>query len=316
MVVKYGDEGNNYLPGTDDNDELYGLGGDDSFDGFEGDDTIDGGDGADFASYVHADAHIEANLAAGKVTSADGNDTVLNMEGIGGSIFGDVLDGTNGDNSFYGNAGDDTLRTLGGTDTLNGGPGNDTLDGGEGRDTADYLSDPTGVFVDLYYGIGQDGWEASSDDYDTIRNVEGVTGAAYGNDTLLGDDGVNYLDGGWQGDDYLVGRDGIDHLYGELGDDTLYGDGTSVDGGGDGDRDYFHFGYNHGDDVIGDFEDGTDQIFYNSSVDWVRVYNFGYDAVLHVEDDADHGTVTIEGMAGKIDGDDIHVVGAGDVLMA
>jgi Ca2+-binding RTX toxin-like protein len=307
MVVKYGDEGNNYLPGTDEDDELYGLGGNDILDGNLGDDTIDGGAGVDVARYIHAPAGVTANLAAGKVTGGDGNDTVLNIENLEGSSFRDVLDGTDGSNLFSGNGGNDTLRTRGGADTLVGGAGYDTLDGGAGSDTADYLTAPKGVSVDLLAGVGTDGYGS----HDTLLNVENAIGAAYGNDILAGNDGVNVLNGGWQGDDYILGRGGIDHLIGELGDDTLIG---GIDGP-DGSRDYFHFGYNDGDDTIRDFEDGKDQIVYDTSVSSVRVYNFGYDAVIYTNDDPDHGTVTIEDMAGRIDGNDISIAGGGDLMM-
>jgi Ca2+-binding RTX toxin-like protein len=307
MVVKYGDEFNNYLFGTDEDDELYGLGGSDILEGYLGNDTLDGGAGADTVRYLTAPGGVTANLAAGKVTGGDGADTVLSIENIEGSSYTDVLDGTDGSNRFSGGGGDDTLRTRGGTDTLVGGAGRDTLDGGAGTDAVDYSTDPKGVSIHLNAGVGTDGHGSQ----DTLLNVENATGSVYGNDILSGNDGVNVLNGSG-GEDYLLGRGGTDHLTGGFGHDLLLGGIT----GPDGSRDYFYFGDGHGDDTIIDFEDGKDQIVYDSSVSSVRVHNFGYDAVIYTENDPDRGTVMIEGMAGRIDGSDISVAGASDLMIA
>jgi len=71
----------------------------------------------------------------------------------------------------------------------------------------------------LSYGVGVGG-DAEGDTYFGIENLEG----SYYADALVGNDGNNWLGGGW-GDDLLDGRDGDDILYAGPGNDTLKGGG-------------------------------------------------------------------------------------------
>lgn len=217
--------------------------------------AIDMGDGDDNVtleegSRVYGEIRLGAGddeLQAGEVEgdlnidAGDGNDTVVSGIGddlIRGGAGDDILDGGEGDDLLQGDAGND--RLLGGlgddflfggegNDTLIGGEGNDLLDGGAGIDTVDYSDDTDGVTVDLKtgkangYGIG----------IDTIRGVENVIGGS-GNDTLIGNDEVNRLEGGAGNDRLVVGAG--DTAIGGTGDDTIEatagaGGAITVDGG-------------------------------------------------------------------------------------
>jgi Ca2+-binding RTX toxin-like protein len=78
-----------------------------------------------------------------------------------------------------------------GNDTIIGGAGGDTLIGGDGTDTLSYAGSAAAVTVNLAAGTvsGGDG------DGDTYSGFESVTGTDH-NDTLIGDAGVNVLNGG------------------------------------------------------------------------------------------------------------------------
>jgi len=89
-----------------------------------------------------------------------------------------------------------------------------------------------------------------------------------GNDQIQGDRGDDLLDGG-DGDDLIFGQEGNDTLNGGVGDDQLQGnEGDDLLDGGVGDDllfggegiDTFLFGANNGEDIINDFEVGTEVI--------------------------------------------------------
>lgn len=108
-------------------DRITGNSTDNSLDGRVGNDTLDGGAGTDTARYNRASGEVQVNLALGTATGAEGNDTLISIENVRGSVYGDRLTG---------NAGANTLEGLAGNDTLSGGAGNDSLSGGDGTDTA------------------------------------------------------------------------------------------------------------------------------------------------------------------------------------
>ena len=62
-------------------------------------------------------------------------DQIASIESVDGSIYDDVITGSDENNTLRGSTGDDTLYGLGGDDTLTGGDGIDAIDGGEGVDT-------------------------------------------------------------------------------------------------------------------------------------------------------------------------------------
>ncbi|MEY5097501.1 MAG: hypothetical protein RJA36_220, partial [Pseudomonadota bacterium] len=87
------------------------------FEGREGDDVIDGRGGMDFADYLSTPGSVNVNLATGSADDGYGtSDTLLNIEGVRGSAFGDVI---------VGDAKANILVGSGGADTLTGGAGSD-----------------------------------------------------------------------------------------------------------------------------------------------------------------------------------------------
>jgi Ca2+-binding RTX toxin-like protein len=219
---------------TGDSADFNGIG------GGLGNDVIDGGDG--FDGLILGNGPETVNLTTGVATGAEGNDTLRNMEGIEGTSADDNLTGTDETNVIDGRGGNDILNGLGGSDLLqgdaqvdenpgndivNGGagddflqpsPGNDTLDGGPGRlDMIDFTPMLAGVTANLATrklvgrGIGNM----------KVKNVEGLFGSAF-NDTLIGDNGPNFLLGN-EGTDRLVGAGGDDFLSGGVGNDAFNG---------------------------------------------------------------------------------------------
>ncbi|QJW83680.1 hypothetical protein HK414_05265 [Ramlibacter terrae] len=96
------------------------------FDGGLGDDTIDGGElsatSSNRVTYFTASGAVQVDLSTNSATGAAGNDTLLNINHVQGSKYGDLLVGS--DSEF--------------TETFMGRAGNDTIDGGGGLDIARY----------------------------------------------------------------------------------------------------------------------------------------------------------------------------------
>lgn len=92
-----------------------------------GDSVLKGDLGQDTASYVHAAAGVNANLAltTAQNTGGSGFDTFFSIENLTGSALADQLTGDALDNRLSGGAGDDTLSGGAGHDRLTGGTGND-----------------------------------------------------------------------------------------------------------------------------------------------------------------------------------------------
>jgi Ca2+-binding RTX toxin-like protein len=219
-------------------DTIYGLGGNDSIYGGSGNDWIWGGDGADYidggsgidrAYYWDSDAGIIVSLFTGEGSggTAEG-DTLVGIDSLLGSFYGDTLIGSDGQNELFGWCGNDVLKGGGGDDfvageaghdTLTGGAGADILWGNDGVDTASYEYSPAGVSVVLESGVGIGvGGDAEGDELDEIENL---TGSAHA-DVLWGDDFGNILRGEG-GNDSLKGFGGNDTLYGGASNDSVYG---------------------------------------------------------------------------------------------
>jgi Ca2+-binding RTX toxin-like protein len=131
-----GDDGANAIDAGKDIDEVYGGAGDDSL--FGGSDRsrdfLAGGDGSDTADYTGAARRVVSDLQAG-FSEGTGNDVLLTIENLLGSLYDDDLRGDADANRIDGNDGDDVSAPRGGDDTGNGGEGTDSVDGGEGTDT-------------------------------------------------------------------------------------------------------------------------------------------------------------------------------------
>ena len=202
----YGNDSGNILKGRSGNDVLEGRG---------GADTLDGGAGHDVAQYTSAPGGVEVDLTR-TLQNFVGNgdaagDTLISIEELRGSDFGDIFRGTS--------AGGEVLSGDAGGDILEGRGGGDTLEGGPGFDYASYESSAGRVEVSLS-GSGFAGSVVGADAAgDTLIEIEGLIGSAY-NDVLVGNEGVNALKGG-AGADQLTGGLGTDFFTGGSGADVF-----------------------------------------------------------------------------------------------
>jgi len=101
-----------------------------------GADQFDGGEGKDYISYYDSTNGIRIDLRDNEISGSWGvNDVIMNFESASGSNGGnDRMFGTDGANTFRGNAGNDKMWGRGGNDKLYGGDGQDFFDGGDGTD--------------------------------------------------------------------------------------------------------------------------------------------------------------------------------------
>lgn len=287
-----GSVGNDTLLGLEGNDSLYGGAGDDQLFGGDGNDLLvgaagadllDGGAGVDIAGYGASAAAVSVNLDTGVNTGGDAEgDTLVSIEQVLGSAFGDAITGDANANTLTGLAGNDTLDggegndvLLGGVgaDFLKGGVGADVLDGGIGLDTVTYAGSVAGVIVDLTIGSATGG-DATGD---TLISIERIDGSNFA-DTLLAGAGANVLKG-LAGNDILISGDGDDLLFGGLGNDEING-GMGVDRlfGGAG-ADTFVFTTGDGDDFIQDFLASVDNIKISGAASAI-VTNNGTDTLV------------------------------------
>ena len=228
--------GADVLDGTGSADTLDGLGGNDTLNGLAGDDLLTGGDGADLlnggagvdtASYAGAGSAVTVSLLASgaQATGGAGTDTLVSIENLAGSAYGDTLTGDAAAN------------------VLNGGAGNDTLDGGGGSDTAVFSGDRAAYSI-----VNTDGVVTviGADGTDTLSNIEllqfsdqtmatpSPASVSTGGTTINGTAGAEVLNG-TTGADTINALNGQDTLNGLGGNDTLNGgDGQDVINGGDG----------------------------------------------------------------------------------
>lgn len=178
-----GDVGANMLLGAAGDDKLYGGAGDDNLNGGTGNNLIDGGAGIDTVSYDSATAGVIVNLAYSAQQNAQGNDTLLNIENVYGSAFGDFLYGNAAVNVLTGGGGNDYLFNVGAGDTLDGGDGNDVLSGGgggimlggAGSDTFNLPTTGQGFVLDLAKTTAQVN-DAVSFTLNSIENIQGSNG--------------------------------------------------------------------------------------------------------------------------------------------
>ena len=130
-----GTDGNNRLEGEDGDDAVQSFSGDDLLVGGPGNDRLEGGDGSrDEARFRTARLSVDVDLTAGTAVG-QGADTLVGVEDVSGSAFGDFLYGDAAANALTGWDGDDVISGLAGDDYLQGEQGGNTLDGGDGDDT-------------------------------------------------------------------------------------------------------------------------------------------------------------------------------------
>jgi Ca2+-binding RTX toxin-like protein len=224
-----------------------------------GDGFIFGDSGTDTISYHYYTGPIDIDLAdtQGHGTARTmglsgqtiyGIDRLLGIENATGTVWGDLIRGSNSANTLTGGNGADEMHGEGGNDTLLGGSHADELHGGSGNDTIKGNSGDDWLYGNggkdfLYGGTGSNRLRGGDGD-DTLL-LEGG-GRAYGDagddilvggataDKLYGGDGNDTLTG-LAGNDDLIGNDGHDKMLGGDGNDRLYGGtGRDVIHGGNG----------------------------------------------------------------------------------
>jgi serralysin len=206
---------NNTLTGSSGNNILLGGLGDDTLKGGLGLDTLDGGDGFDSADFSDKTTAVVLTLNGSVVATAFvggvAEDTVRNIENVGGGSGDDRLTGDGLANRLAGGLGADILVGGGANDYLIGGSGIDRLDGGIGFDTAYYLSDGglNGIRV-TYSAPGSASVIDSFGNTDTLISIESIYGTNR-NDIITGSSGS---------ESFLPGR-GNDTVSGGGGSDTI-----------------------------------------------------------------------------------------------
>lgn len=267
-----GGDGIDVIFGGGGNDTLRGGGNTDVLIGGSGVNLLDGGDGLDFVAYIGAAGGVTANLGDGTNGTAyfggvvpdplgdlladplSIEDTILNVEGLIGSSFGDDLTG----------ASTGALRLvagLGGDDVITGkalaAAQFNVLIGGDGADSINGEGAGLGA-ANLMFGDGLDIEGVIAAVNTAIPGTGALLGASL--DSLLGGLGdLNALLGSGTGSDTLTGGSGTDVQFGGGGDDFLYGNGgLDVLNGGDG-ADFLRGGTG-GDDLTGGA--GADTFFF------------------------------------------------------
>jgi Ca2+-binding RTX toxin-like protein len=213
-----GNAGNNVLDGGNGDDLLQGGGGNDELIGGAGSDQLQGGIGADVMKGGEGGDDYWVNSTDDQVidTGTSGTDRVIvsmsytlgeNIENL--AIDNDkirdlVLTGNALGNLMYGTDGNDTISGLAGNDKLVGDQGNDIYDGGDGNDV---IEDETGNDT-MNGGAGNDRLGIEND-----------------NNNNAGDD---YLNGG-AGDDIMIGGAGSDSYWVDSAGDVIRESGDAAD---------------------------------------------------------------------------------------
>jgi hypothetical protein len=156
---------NDLLDGNTSDNELRGGAGDDLLFGDDGADTLDGGSGTDMVFYHEnftTDYAIVDLQDQSRNAHAAAGDVLLNVEGVSGTRFDDIISGDAGNN------------------TLAGREGNDTLDGRSGYDTA-FFSGPSSAF----------NWVRNSDGSWTVTDTRS---GGEGTDILQGIEALSFTD--------------------------------------------------------------------------------------------------------------------------
>ena len=225
-----GDQQNNRGGGAPDvriiggNDTLYGGAGNDLFVGGGGDDYMNGGTGSDSIGYNQLTYDANGNpttggivltlaegTAEGHATGSHGNDTLISIENVLGSLGSDSITGNGDGNLLNGSYGNDTLRGGAGNDTIIGEDGNDTLHGGTGSDWLD-----PSIGSNLVLG---------GDGNDTII---AMGSEASSHDTLYGGTGNDRIYTGSRGEHTIYAGMGNDWIFTSGGTSDVY-TGTGAD---------------------------------------------------------------------------------------
>jgi Ca2+-binding RTX toxin-like protein len=227
--------GNDELHGGKGNDILVGGDGNDILSGGDGEDLIDGGAGTDTLSYASASTAIAVSLIRGEGLSptdigfspASNGDSILNVENVVGSLYDDIIAGSDGNNVLEGRTGDDTINGCGGNDIIYG-------DSNSASAVPEFVPEPSLSDTNI---IDDCDCDASNFDGSTpAQSFDDTLYGAEGNDTIYGQLGDDHIAGGTgndilqgnEGNDIIEGGDGADRIDGGLGTDFLDG-GTGND---------------------------------------------------------------------------------------
>ncbi len=200
------------LIGSNANNRLNGFGGNDILEGGAGSDILDGGTGIDGVTYANATGAVFVDLAGyalessnttslfGAATITLSQDSLISIENVIGSNYGDRI---------YGDANNNILA---------GGNGSDVLYGGNGSDTVSFMTNSGAVFVDFFgrYALETNTITGTVMSSDTILSTdyyfefENIIGSRFG-DRIYGN----------AADNVLSGFGGNDILYGDAGSDTI-----------------------------------------------------------------------------------------------
>jgi Ca2+-binding RTX toxin-like protein len=180
-------------------------------------------DSTNYVFDLTIDPNYNHGLEDDRVVGLGGNDTLKTGAGD------DHLEGGSGNNTYADGDGNDTVLGGSGSDHVQVDARNDIYYGEGGTDTLSFSNIHygfKGTYKDAYQGVTLDLSLTSAQDLgefgvDRFFGFENV-GGSYGNDTILGTDGVNKI-GGDDGNDVLYGRGGDDYLGGSNGADTLIG---------------------------------------------------------------------------------------------
>jgi len=269
-----GEQGDDFISGSDSANFLAGGLGNDTLRGFGGDDTIFGDPGLDFILGGTGNDLLYGGDGADRLFGDAGFDTLKGGDG------GDHIDGGTENDAVYGEGGADVLHGGSGADALIGGAGADVMTGGSGNDTfqVDNIGDTTAEGV----GFGTD-TVLTSISYALVAGYEiekfsTISIAATTAINLTGNEFSQRIDGnggnnifqGAGGNDTVVGYNGNDRLRGDAGQDMLYGNtGNDVLVGGS-EVDYFIFNTtpnaSTNRDTVMDFVHGGDKFWMENSV--------------------------------------------------
>lgn len=228
-----GGRGSDFLIGDVGNDRMSaGAGSEEALWGGPGNDFLDGGPGVfEDVRYPTAPGPVTVDLRTGTAGGEGNDDTIVNVDQVIGSPYGDTIYLSDDPEVFeaaLGLDGNDTIYGLGGDDAISGGNGDDIIDGGAGFDFLnnfygheEFGQDLTAVNVNFMTG------RVTGQGTDTISAVEGSTGTP-GDDTFLGNDQDNEFTQMFEGNDTVDARGGNDLVDLGDGDDTAEG-GSGID---------------------------------------------------------------------------------------